>query len=676
MVGGSHAAFLVGQRAIRCLCCGLLSAVLWLSDAPSLRAQEFPPAATALVLQARAFDRANQLDSARRAYEAAAALLPRIADWLNLRAAGVAVDSADRQRLYAAVVVPVARGRIAWTEAEARERTSDFAGAARAYAAVGDSASVLRNAAAVAATAGDSSARAAFRLRLFGTMSRQPVVSVARSAVELADQLYGPLTSAEERLAARSAGVGGMWPRAIAGYARVLEIEGPAALSPEDTYAYASALARMHRDTDAARVFATLGPGHGPSALVHAASYQRARLMIGAGDKSGARRQLLATIRATPHDSVTASALMLLADLATDERHDDVARQYYLRVAREFRTTGLAPRAGFRASLIAFVNGAWAQAAREWDALAARYPRSEDLTAARYWGGRAWTRAGRTRLGAEHWRAVVRADPLSYYASLSERRLDSPGLLAIPPRDTVTPGVSPVIDSALARVALLETVGMSIESRFELDRVVHEAGGATEAMIGVGTSLVRAGEPSRAIALGWRLVGSSDSAWRDARILRLIYPLSYGDTLATAARERGLEPALVAAVVRQESAFNPRAVSSAGARGLMQVMPGVGRGLAQAQGIEAWDPAMLDQPGINLRLGTAHFATFRAQEHGDLVRTLAAYNAGPSRVHAWSAKRGTDDPEVFVERIPFAETKNYVRAILRGRELYQALYGL
>jgi soluble lytic murein transglycosylase len=72
----------------------------------------------------------------------------------------------------------------------------------------------------------------------------------------------------------------------------------------------------------------------------------------------------------------------------------------------------------------------------------------------------------------------------------------------------------------------------------------------------------------------------------------------------------------------------------------------------------------------------AHFATFLAQEHGDLIRALAAYNAGPSRVTLWNARKGVSDPEVFVERIPFVETRDYVRAILRGREIYRVLYGL
>ena len=231
--------------------------------------------------------------------------------------------------------------------------------------------------------------------------------------------------------------------------------------------------------------------------------------------------------------------------------------------------------------------------------------------------------------------------------------------------------------SSLQRAALLDSLGMAVEAHFEIDRVVRQAGRHTgRDRLAAGDALVRAGEAARAVALGWRLVGLGNGAVRDPRVLRLIYPLAFADTLALDARARGLDPALVAAVIREESAFNPRAVSGVGARGLMQVMPSIGRQLAEARRLGPWDPSLLDDPGINLSLGVAHLATFQSQEGGNLERTLAAYNAGPSRVRLWATKRGADDPEVFVERIPFTDTRDYVRAIVHGRNVYAALYGL
>ena len=129
----------------------------------------------------------------------------------------------------------------------------------------------------------------------------------------------------------------------------------------------------------------------------------------------------------------------------------------------------------------------------------------------------------------------------------------------------------------------------------------------------------------------------------------------------------------MAALIRQESSFNPRATSPAGARGLMQVMPSVGAIVARSLGIREWDPVLLYEPEVSIELGVRHLLAFTGRyEH--LAYALAAYNAGQSRVARWSARAGAADPEVFTERIPFAETRDYVRIVLRNRELYRALY--
>jgi soluble lytic murein transglycosylase len=161
----------------------------------------------------------------------------------------------------------------------------------------------------------------------------------------------------------------------------------------------------------------------------------------------------------------------------------------------------------------------------------------------------------------------------------------------------------------------------------------------------------------------------------DARAYRLAYPLGFDSLLVADARHRGLDPALVAALIRQESRFDPAAVSPAGAVGLMQVMPGVGRSIGRSLGYPLWDDALLREPDVSLELGTSHLASLlRRYDH--LEHALAAYNAGHTRVRRWLTKGGTDDVEVFVERIPFVETRDYVRIVMRTRALYAALHNI
>jgi soluble lytic murein transglycosylase len=105
----------------------------------------------------------------------------------------------------------------------------------------------------------------------------------------------------------------------------------------------------------------------------------------------------------------------------------------------------------------------------------------------------------------------------------------------------------------------------------------------------------------------------------------------------------------------------------------MQVMPPVGRGLARTMGYPFWDPVLLFEPDVNLELGMAHLGQLQ-QRYRTPARVLAAYNAGVTRVTRWDDRQGADDPMIFIERIPYAETRDYVRIVTRNMDFYRALY--
>jgi soluble lytic murein transglycosylase len=222
----------------------------------------------------------------------------------------------------------------------------------------------------------------------------------------------------------------------------------------------------------------------------------------------------------------------------------------------------------------------------------------------------------------------------------------------------------------MGRIVSLKDVGMEVEAGFENDRLFHDALADPNRLVGTAHALAGTDQASRSIALGRRAL---DEIGRSPENYRLYFPVLERETLTSSSKENGLDPALVAALIRQESNFNPQATSPVGARGLMQLMPDVGQTLAAAKGIRPWDADLLYEPATNIRLGTAHLQGL-AHRYSDVVKVLAAYNAGESRVEKWSTKTGAGDPEVFTERIPFVETRDYVRSILRNRAYYQALY--
>jgi soluble lytic murein transglycosylase len=157
-------------------------------------------------------------------------------------------------------------------------------------------------------------------------------------------------------------------------------------------------------------------------------------------------------------------------------------------------------------------------------------------------------------------------------------------------------------------------------------------------------------------------------------LMRVIFPLEYWDSIQRYAAARDLDPYLVAALIGQESTFDPEIRSAANAWGLMQIVPSTGRRLARSLGIPRFRTAMLTQPDLNIRLGTTYFARL-VDQFGAEHLALASYNAGESRVVRWIAERPGLDRDEFIDDIPFPETQNYVKRILGTAEDYRALYG-
>jgi soluble lytic murein transglycosylase len=622
-------------------------------------AHVLPADARSLVLRARELDRADSLDEARAAYEDAAKRLPQLSDWLYLRAAGVTADSGARAQYYARLRTEVARERIRYTDAIAKERSRDFAGAIRAYTALGEKLDALRLRVTPPA---DDASRAAARGELVAFISSSGNSADIRAAIDLFDKAFTATTPAEELAIARAAGKAGAPERAATAYPKALS----AGLGDvNDTFGYASVLYRLRKYPEAAAQFAKV---RAPAGLAAAADYQRARAQVALGNTDAGRATLRGITTAYPRDTSAASALLFLADLATDENRDQDARQTLTALLKRFPTGRQATSARFSAGMIAYIQGDRRAAAAEFDSLVARDSNSTEALSASYWAGRSYAALGDKTKSLARWRSIIAKEPLSYYAVLAAKRLDT--ALVAADRSPANYGKVPAIDSAMGRIVGLKDVGMDVEAGFENERLFRDALADQSKLVATAHVLAGTDQASRSIALGRRAL---DDIGRSPENYRLYFPVLERETLISSSRENGLDPVLVAALIRQESNFNPQATSPAGARGLMQLMPAVGKTVAESKGLGAWDPAMLYEPATNIKLGTAHLQGL-AHKYNDVVKILAAYNAGESRVEKWSTKTGAGDPEVFTERIPFVETRDYVRSIVRNRAYYQALY--
>jgi soluble lytic murein transglycosylase len=155
---------------------------------------------------------------------------------------------------------------------------------------------------------------------------------------------------------------------------------------------------------------------------------------------------------------------------------------------------------------------------------------------------------------------------------------------------------------------------------------------------------------------------------------KILFPQQYWGSIEQQASKNGLDPFMVASLIRQESEFNPGAISSANAFGLMQLLPSVGRSMAREEGIRHFNQIELLNPETNIRLGSRYLKQTLDKFDGQPAYAFAAYNAGDSRVTDWQSIGKYHGMDEFVESIPFTETRDYVQAILRNESIYRALH--
>ena len=625
-----------------------------------------------LVLLARAYDRLDQLDSAATVYRRAISLLPDLADWLTLRAAGVTRDSAERVSLYRSVALPAATPRIPWTEALARDRSNDIEGAATRYDRLGAHVSAVKVRWRGATT---DSAKHALASSLAEVMRPTTSVTDVRDALDLIHAIDAPFTRDERLIVARRA-AGVTRPQdAVDQFARAAK-DSP--LSARDRVTYGTALGAVQRWADAADQFA----GITDAAIAGQAAYFHARALLRTGQGEAATTALRAVIKKYPGDTNSAAiALYLLSDLAIDAGQIDSARANLLHLAARYPSSPQRPHAILTAALIAMQRGKPEIAAQELSRALEMRTVPGEVDASRYWLARAHLAAGDTAAARVGFRELIAKGPESYYAVRSAARLDTMpwatlAAVAITPPDS--------LNGVFDRAHQLDLLGLEVEAKFERDRIAAEAKGVDAER--VAEAFLARGFIGKATQLGSRALAAG--APKGATLWRLLYPLPFAGTLHDAAAQEHIDPLLVASVIRQESGFDPHATSRTNARGLMQVEPSVGKDIAQVLRFPDFDAAQLWLPPVNLTLGIYHFAA-NLTRYPELERGIAAYNAGTSRVDRWTmapldgktraAERirdPLDDVELFVERIPFVETRDYVRQVIRNQAAYRMVYGV
>jgi soluble lytic murein transglycosylase len=319
-----------------------------------------------------------------------------------------------------------------------------------------------------------------------------------------------------------------------------------------------------------------------------------------------------------------------------------------------------------------------------------RYPDDSRAGTALYFLGRIAETKGEFAVARAYYDRLSAQYPHYFYGVLGRQRTQ--GKVAAAERDDEVTAWLAQVNWPARRDLSAAQANPATQQRIERERLLAGAGlpDIAEAELRFGAKT----DNEQPQFLAMELAQSADSPFRALRIMKsfsadylslpldkapvkfwqMLFPLPWKDELFANARARGLDPYDVAALIRQESEFNPGARSRAKALGLMQVMPATGRMLGRQQGMGAVSASQLLNPAVSIKLGTQYLRQQLDNWDGDWFRTLAAYNAGPGRVHEWLMWSNFREPAEFVESIPFSETREYVQAVLRNADIYRELY--
>jgi soluble lytic murein transglycosylase len=348
----------------------------------------------------------------------------------------------------------------------------------------------------------------------------------------------------------------------------------------------------------------------------------------------------------------------------------DRALGHYDFLARNVRTHEFAGQARMRSGQIHLRRKNLPGAAEVFEAYLADFPDGRRWQEAAYWAGRTRLELGDTAVARRHLELVL-TEPVEYYAVMAADLLGVPFAVDLPHRSGPTePGW---LSEGLMRLDALTEAGLDAGATAEVERLVDRAGSERGPRLRLADALIARGRTIDGINLGWALL-RDEGSW-DQQIVRVAYPFPYRELVRREAKEWGVDPFMMAAIIRQESAFKADIVSHAGAIGLMQVMPPTGAQLARTHGPDGFTRQSLTRPEVNLHLGAAFFVDMSRRYNDDVPLVLSAYNAGPTRATRWRQYPEASDPLRFTERIPFTETRGYVKNVRRNLGLYRVLYG-
>jgi soluble lytic murein transglycosylase len=513
-----------------------------------------------------------------------------------------------------------------------------------------------------------SGLREAAAERLLGVWSRGADLPQAGKADALLAQLEGELghplrTAVPTRDRADRLFDSHRNEAALAAYDRALAL----GLAPADRnrarQQRADTLFRLRRYSEAIDAYRAL-----PASIER--EIQRARSVARAGRPTEGAAELERLGRERRGERAV-EALYLAGVLWDGEKEHARARELFEQVVQRLSRSGYAASARWWLGWAAYREGRLDEAVRQFEALARTDPDPISALRPRYWAIRA-RELRKDPQTAPLYAELAREFPFTYYGWLALGRAGTP-VAAKPP--ALAPGQRSLRPEQLARPRILLEAGLGHEAREELAQLSGQARGLDD-RLALAQLCADAGDFSaaqRVVVDAYSEELARGPAPGDVELWWHAWPAPYEAELARATRDGRTPRELVYSIMREESGYRPDVVSVSGARGLLQLMPDTAARVARTENLAAFDPDDLFRPAVNIELGSAYLGELLARFDGNMAAAIGSYNAGPDAVARWQPGEGAPE-DVWIEQIPYDQTRGYVKRVLRSLHVYKVIY--
>lgn len=404
-------------------------------------------------------------------------------------------------------------------------------------------------------------------------------------------------------------------------------------------------------------------------------------------------------------------ALFLLGNINRETGDVDKSLSYYETLVKKYPQSKFADSALWWQAWLWYAVGDYQKAMRCLQRLTVRYPRSFLVHQARYWQGKMAEKIGDFHRARTYYLLVLKKGLYTFYGYRAAERiafledLTSVQQRPVPDDEFVickknecseepvysyTGDETPPVwteetrslltaDPAFKKTLDLLYVDMKTEASAELWSLQEKFPAKRGAQIGLSKAFFELGDFYRShilvIKKYERYLETPDSSTPED-LWRLAYPLAYWNSILSYARKYGQDPYFIAAIIKEESQFKTDALSPAGARGLMQVMPATGMRVAQQIKLPKFNREKLYEVDTVINIGAWYISHLMKRYKGDPFFVAAAYNAGPDAASQWIKKNiNSNDRDAFVESIPYMETRGYVKKVMRNYFEYKRIYG-